>query len=90
MIPYSEYAKEVEQGEKDARTIAVLKLALEKIARWHGEFPETGRQWEDGSPMSYSAAFGSNGERDFMRQVATDALIQTGPTPAQTINNVRE
>lgn len=48
--------------------------ALQRIARWFGEFPETGRKHLDGSPMSYSWVWGSNGERDYMRTVAQDAL----------------
>ena len=52
-----------------------LRAALARIERWHGEFPETGKTWEEtGDPVSYSAAYGSNGERDYMRQVARDAL----------------
>lgn len=51
-----------------------LVNALQKIARWHDEFPATGKTWDDGTPMSYGAANGSNGERDYMRQVALDAL----------------
>ena len=51
-----------------------MEAALRKIARWHKEFPPSGRTWEDGQPMSYGAAFGSNGERDYMRQVALNAL----------------
>ena len=54
-----------------------FRAALQRIARWHGEFPATGRYWdepENTRPMSYSACNGSNGERDFMRQVALDAL----------------
>ena len=51
-----------------------LRAALAKIAKWFGEFPPSGREWQPGEPMSYGAAFGSNGERDFMRQVAVDAL----------------
>ena len=53
-----------------------LRDALQRIARWHGEFPETGRYWDEKrtNPMSYSAVFGSNGERDYMRNVASDAL----------------
>ncbi len=50
------------------------KAALERISKWFDEFPPTGRTWDDGTAMSYSAAFGSNGERDYMRQVAADAL----------------
>lgn len=56
---------------------ADLVKALEKIEKWFGEFPETGRFWHDGvrqQPMSYGAAFGSNGERDFMREIARAAL----------------
>jgi hypothetical protein len=50
--------------------------ALEKIERWHGEFPVTGRFWDDDKtqPMNYSACWGSNGERDYMRAVARKAL----------------
>lgn len=69
------------KGNKDAQAAAdeILKLrgALERIERWHGEFPATGRYWDEpknADPMSYSACFGSNGERDYMRQVARDAL----------------
>lgn len=50
------------------------KKALVRIQKWFDEFPATGRAWPDGAPMSYSAAFGSNGERDYMRQVAENAL----------------
>ncbi|RWN55873.1 MAG: hypothetical protein EOR99_35060 [Mesorhizobium sp.] len=57
-----------------------LVAALTKIEKWVGEFPATGKFWEnaDGTmsdrPRSYGAQFGSNGERDFMRSVARDAL----------------
>jgi hypothetical protein len=59
-------------------TKPVAVKALERIARWHGEFPETGQFWDDEKtrPISYGAALGSNGERDFMRKVASDALAQ--------------
>lgn len=51
-----------------------LQEALRLIERW--EFPLSGRYWDDEKtrPMRYSAAFGSNGERDYMRKVARDAL----------------
>lgn len=55
-------------------SVKVLRAALERIARWHGEFPAPDSKWDDGTPMSYGAAYGSNGERDYMRQVALDAL----------------
>ena len=54
--------------------------ALVRIEKWFGEFPPTGQFWvnEDGTPstreVSYSACFGSNGERDYMRSVARDAI----------------
>lgn len=53
-----------------------MKAALSRIAKWFGEFPETGRTWSntDPTPMSYGACFGSNGERDFMRKIASDAI----------------
>ena len=53
---------------------AEMKEALEKVERWFGEFPDTGRKWDDGAPMSYSAVYGSNGERDYMRRIARAAL----------------
>jgi hypothetical protein len=65
------------EAEAAADEIARLRAALVRIARWHGEFPATGKFWdapENTQPMSYSAAFGSKGERDFMRQIALDAL----------------
>ena len=55
-------------------TIEALREALRRIERWFGEFPSTGKVWTDGTPMSYGAAYGINGERDYMRQVARDAL----------------
>lgn len=59
-----------------------LAKALERIERWFGEFPATGKFWHnaDGSisdrPMPYGACWGSNGERDFMRSIARAALQQ--------------
>jgi len=51
-----------------------MKEALLKISKWHGEFPITGEMWANGTPMSYSTCYGSNGERDYMREVARKAL----------------
>jgi hypothetical protein len=53
----------------------MLKV-LERIAKWHDEFPPTDRYWKDGTKMSYGAAFGSNGERDFMRQLALEIVTK--------------
>lgn len=55
--------------------VTVARQALQKIANWFGEFPPTDAVWpETGEPMSYGAAFGSNGERDYMREIARAAL----------------
>jgi hypothetical protein len=54
--------------------IKTLRAALERIQRWEGEFPKTERTWPDGTEMSYFACYGSNGERDFMRGIAREAL----------------
>jgi len=53
-----------------------LEEALRRIEKWFGEFPTTGRFWDNDEkqPMSYGAAFGSNGERDYMRNIAKEAL----------------
>jgi hypothetical protein len=51
-----------------------MQAALEKIAKWHGEFPPSGAVYPDGSAVSYGIEFGSNGERDYMRKVACEAL----------------
>jgi hypothetical protein len=48
------------------------------IVAWN--LPATGLFWpnQDGSisdrPMSYGAAYGSNGERDYFRKLASDGL----------------
>lgn len=70
------------QGVNDLqhKEIEALRAALEKIERWFDEFPETGKMWpakQGGGKVSYGSAYGSNGERDFMRGVARDALAQT-------------
>jgi len=72
-------------AERDALAARVQKMrkALERISRWNGEFPPTGifRKGAD-ETMSYGAAYGSNGERDYMRYVAGQAL-DTPDTSAQ-------
>ena len=53
-----------------------LEAALKRIAKWFDEFPPSGHYFDDEKtkPMSYGAAFGISGERDFMRKIARDAL----------------
>lgn len=60
------------QAQKE---LAEARAALEQISAWDG-FPSSGMRWPDGERMSYGAAFGSNGERDFMRSVVAAALIK--------------
>ncbi len=55
-------------------TYDALVEALEKVVAWG--MPSTDRTWDDGTPMSYSAVHGSNGERDHIRRVAMAALSQ--------------
>jgi hypothetical protein len=64
--------------ENAEATNETLRAALARIDRWFGEFPPTGRFWDraGADEMSYAACFGSNGERDYMRQVARDALVR--------------
>lgn len=64
-----------------AALVEAKDKALAKISRWKGEFPDIGKFWGDGSgrPVSYGANFGSNGERDYMRNIAGTALALTPP-----------
>lgn len=57
--------------------LAAMQAALEKIGRWQGEFPHTEQFHADGTEMSYGWCYGSNGERDYMRQIARQALEVT-------------
>jgi hypothetical protein len=52
-----------------------LEDALHTIARWDREtFPRVPDRQNSGQTISYGLAYGSNGERDFMRNVALNAL----------------
>lgn len=53
-----------------------MEEALRKIAKWHDEFPETDKYWDNEKlhKMSFGAAYGSDGERDYMRAIAKEAL----------------
>jgi len=61
------------QPAAPAPDVAGLVEALEIIRDWSA-FPETGETWDSGKPMSYGACYGSIGERDFMRNVAAQAI----------------
>lgn len=65
-----------DENEKSLKRFPLMYAALLRIHTWFGMFPETGQFWdtEQKQPMSYAACYGSNGERDFMREVAREAL----------------
>ena len=67
---YADRAKELENK------VEVMTKALKRIEKWHGEFPATGKFWDEEKtrPTSFAAEYGSNGERDYMRSVASAAL----------------
>ncbi len=62
----------INAGVEMAGRIRELENALTKIEAW--EMPDTGRTWDDGSPMSYAACWGTNGEQDHIRGIARAAL----------------
>lgn len=51
--------------------------ALQQIRKW--ELPNTGKFWdiEKTQPMSYEACYGSNGARDYFRNLANHVLNGT-------------
>lgn len=51
-----------------------MRAALEQIVRWDG-FPRVPDRDDPSKDYSYGVAYGSNGERDFMRDVARRALF---------------
>lgn len=54
--------------------VAKLEEALKQISDW--SLPSTGQFWDGDKarPMSYGACYGSNGERDYFKKIATRAL----------------
>ena len=59
-----------------------MLATLQRIERWFGEFPDTGKTYPSGRPISYATCYGSNGERDFMRRLAREAIAKaTGTQP---------
>lgn len=51
--------------------VYAYEVALQRIAKWYGEFPYTEF---NGKECSYESAHGSNGARDYMRNIAKQAL----------------
>jgi len=56
------------------RKINFLEQKLLEIAQW--KLPHTGKYWDDNKtrPMSYGACYGSNGERDYFKRLASESL----------------
>lgn len=67
---------EIEANAKLIASAPDLLQALQKIASW--DMPITGQFWDDEKkePMSYAAAYGSNGERDFIKSIAIKAITK--------------
>ena len=61
----------------ERREAGGVREALERIAAW-SSFPTA--TLRDGTKCSYGAAYGSNGERDYMREVARAALARDEAT----------
>lgn len=69
---HASYLKSQEYVAKLQRRDLQRVTALRRIAKWHDEFPEVADH--EGIMRSYGFMRGSNGERDFMRKIAQDAL----------------
>ncbi len=67
-------------AETAEASLARARKALEEIANW--ELPATGDFWDRNKtePVSYEATYGSNGVRDYIREIARAAL-QEEPKP---------
>ena len=53
--------------------IKYLESTLQIIVDWK-DFPETNTYYNNGTQMSYRSCFGSDGERDYIRNIAKLAL----------------
>ena len=71
-----------DENEKALKRAPLMHAALRRIQTWFGMFPATGQFWDKDrkDPMSYAACYGSNGERDYMREVAREALESPIPS----------
>ncbi|MEP9340050.1 hypothetical protein ABKT96_09890 [Enterobacter kobei] len=66
------------QVETLAAENAGLKAACERVSMWN-DFPQATLR-STGEVVPYVVAYGSNGERDYMRNIATTALKETPAT----------
>lgn len=65
------YASQVDELKQENER---LRDSLQKIANW--ELPPSGKYWDllETEPMSYEAAYGSNGVREYIKSIAANAL----------------
>lgn len=52
--------------------LEIYRKALKIIEKWG--IPPTGKFHENGTPKSYDYCYGSNGEKDYIRSVASEAV----------------
>lgn len=73
---WADFARKLERENSRLRDELEKKTAaLERIERWIGEFPDAEIEWcGKKQRVSYGVAYGSNGERDYMRAIARSAL----------------
>ncbi|HGG8853328.1 TPA: hypothetical protein ACJJ1B_004438 [Enterobacter roggenkampii] len=75
---------ELRKVRNDAATLAAenagLKAACERVSMWN-EFPQATLR-STGEVVPYVVAYGSNGERDYLRNIAATALKETPATDA--------
>ena len=60
---------------EQAKRIRKLENALMDIMDW--KLPVTGEFWPSGNPVSYEAYHGSQGAKDYIREIARRALELT-------------
>lgn len=71
----SEQDSQFDVLKDDILNIERYKNALKRVEEW--VMPETGKFYDDNGkkiPLSYSYCYGSNGERDYIKNIARNAL----------------
>lgn len=79
-VKYEDYAALEARCAALAAENAGLKSACERVSMWN-DFPQATLR-STGEVVPYVVAYGSNGERDYMRNIATTALKETPVTDA--------
>src|SRR5690606_2639718 len=75
------------QVEKLAAENAGLKSACERVSMWN-DFPHVTLR-STGEVVPYAVAYGSNGERDYMCNIAASAVLKDTPATAAFLAEVR-